>query len=501
MEPSYLQKIIAHAKAYGFIFPSSEIYGQLQAVYDYGPYGVLLKERIKTFWKAAMQLTSFRIVALDTAIFMHKKVWEASGHAEAFEDYFVDNLDSKKRYRVDTLAEAFAKKLECRDQTADAQKFLRQFQQHLLQHHTEAIKELFVEYQVKCTVSGTSNWGPVRRLKLMFETKVGATADRAETLYLRPETAQGIYVNFLNIQKSLRLSLPFGVIQIGKAFRNELIARQFTFRMREFEQMEMQFFTSSAQAHHFFTYWKRLRMLWHTYLLTSPGTAEEHSKKQSLHEHTHTHLAHYAQEAADLEYDFPFGRKEVEGIHNRGNFDLSQHIKVSNKQLKYFDARTNEHYVPHVIETSTGLDRIVLMMLCSAYREERQEDRSRIWLAFSPFFAPIQVAVLPLLRKDGLPEYAQKIYESLRLHFSVLYEDQGSIGKRYTRQDLIGTPFCITIDHQTLTDETLTLRHRDTTQQERLSFEALQQKLRTACQQIVLLEKLKKDMQDHAIVS
>ena len=483
-----MQKITAHAKAYGFIFPSSEIYGQLQAVYDYGPYGVLLKERIKTFWRAAMQLTSFRVVALDSAIFMHKKVWEASGHAEAFEDYFVDNLDSKKRYRVDTLADHFAKQPAQKD-AAQTEEFLRQFEQHLSQGNTEALQQLFTDNQVKCEVSGTSNWGPVRRLKLMFSTQAGATADRAETLYLRPETAQGIYVNFLNIQKSLRLSLPFGVMQTGKAFRNELIARQFTFRMREFEQMEMQFFTSAEKSHDFFTYWKKVRMLWHRYLLASEASAA------NLHEHRHTQLAHYAKEAVDIEYDFPFGRKEVEGIHHRGDFDLSQHIKTSGKQLKYFDTQTNTHYVPQIIETSAGLDRIVLMMLCAAYREEKHEQKSRIWLAFSPFFAPVQVAVLPLLRKDGLPEYAQKIYEALRLQFSVLYEDQGSIGKRYTRQDLIGTPFCITIDHQTLTDETLTLRHRDSTQQERLNFQELKNKLTQACQQITLLEKLKNDIQ------
>ena len=455
-----LQHIVSHAKEYGFIFPSSDIYGALQGVYDYGPYGTVLKDRVQHFWKESLRQSDARVVPLDAAILMHPRSWEASGHLAHFEDHFVDNKDSKKRYRVDHLIEEHIATLKTTNLT-EAQ-VLEAHYQSIKPQDISALQELVT--RISCPVSGTCAWGDIRRLKLMFSTEAGATADDTQLLYLRPETAQGIYVNFLNVQKALRLALPFGIAQVGKAFRNELILRQFTFRTREFTQMEMQFFVAAPEAERWFEHWKQKRMDWYLSL----GISAENLRFQP-----HTQLAHYAQAATDIEYRFPFGWKEVEGIHMRGDFDLSQHASHAGKRLDYFDAQSGKHFLPHVVETSAGLDRICLMLLHSAYTQEEKDDKSRLFLAFLPALAPVQVAVFPLLRKDFLVEHAKRLADKLRPQFEVAYEAGGSIGKRYARQDLIGTPFCVTIDHKSTEDRTVTVRSRDDTKQERMPEEAL----------------------------
>ena len=482
VQETKLQDIVAHCKAYGFVFPSSEIYGQLQAVYDYGPYGVLLKERVQRFWTQAMRRGAVKVVDLDAAIFMHPRTWKASGHLDHFEDLFVDNKDSKKRYRVDTLIEDQIEKLRLQDVSA-AEVLRKKYE--LAQEQDDPSKQQKTLQSllqgIDCPVSGTDNWGIIRRLQLMFATEAGATVEDTMTLYLRPETAQGIYVNFLNIQKALRLKLPFGVAQIGKAFRNELIARQFLFRSREFTQMEMQFFVPAESREKWFTYWQRQRLRWYEAL----GIPSE-----KLRLRPHAQLAHYAQAAADIEYHFPFGWKEIEGIHARGDFDLSNHAKTSGKRLDYFDSETQKHQLPEVIETSAGLDRICLMLLCEAYKHLQDGEKTRLFLSLAPAFSPLQVAVFPLLRKESLCSQARELSEELRQDFEVAYEESGSIGKRYTRQDLIGTPFCVTIDHQTLEDKTVTLRLRDSTEQLRLPVEEVAAYLRPRCSLHSLLSQL-----------
>ena len=479
-----LQDIVAHCKAYGFVFPSSEIYGQLQAVYDYGPYGVLLKEKVQRFWTQAMRRGNVKIVDLDTAVFMHSYCWEASGHLEHFEDLFVDNKDSKKRYRVDTLIEDQIDKLKSTSSLTLLQKKYKLAQQ--ISNSSEKQKALQMLLKgISCPISGTDNWGNVRRLQLMFSTEAGASTEDTMTLYLRPETAQGIYVNFLNVQKSLRLKLPFGIAQTGKAFRNELIARQFLFRSREFTQMEMQFFISSESRKKWFEYWQQQRLQWYKAI----GIP---SKKLRLR--PHTQLAHYAQAATDIEYYFPFGWKEIEGIHARGNFDLSQHAKTSGKRLDYFDSEANHHHLPEVIETSAGLDRICLMLLCEAYNHIQEGEKKRLCLSFPSAFSPLQVAVFPLLRKEALCSYARKLADELRQDFEVAYEEASSIGKRYTRQDLIGTPFCVTIDYQTLEDDSVTLRLRDSSEQLRMPSKEVASYLRTHCSFRSLLSKLRQSI-------
>jgi glycyl-tRNA synthetase len=462
-------KIIAHAKEYGFVFPSSEIYDGLAAVYDYGQNGVELKNNLKQIWWKAMTQVQDNIVGIDAAIFMHPNTWVASGHVANFSDPMIDNKDSKKRYRVDHLLEAKAEELTAAGQAAPATALLAQMNQLLAAEDFAGLRQLIVDQNIKCAISGTANWTEVRQFNLMFSTQVGAVADEASTIYLRPETAQGIFVNFLNVQKTGRMKVPFGIAQIGKAFRNEIVARQFIFRMREFEQMEMQYFIRPGTEMEWYNYWKAQRMRWHLAL----GIPQA-----KLQYHDHEKLAHYANAALDIEYEFPFGFKEIEGIHSRTDFDLRNHQELSKKKQQYYDNEVNQNYVPYVLETSVGADRIFLMHLCNAYTEEtgtdaEGKDKSRTFLKLHPAIAPVKAAIFPLTKKDGLPEVAEKIYNDLKLDFRVVYEEKDTIGKRYTRQDLIGTPFCIAVDHQTLEDQTVTIRHRDTTEQRRVPIAAL----------------------------
>lgn len=506
------KKLIAHSKEYGIIFPSSDIYDGLGAVYDYGQLGVELKNNIKKFWWDAMVRLNDNIVGIDTAIFMHPRIWEASGHVGAFNDPLIDNKDSKKRYRADVLIEEWiekqndkiekeAKKAEKRfGESFCREKFLEESPKVLeirqLQKDVEArmgaaltggeldkVKALIEECEIVCPVSGTRNWTEVRQFNLMFETKMGSTAEGANTIYLRPETAQGIFVNFLNVQKSGRMKIPFGIAQIGKAFRNEIVARQFIFRMREFEQMEMQFFVAPGQEMKWYHYWKEFRMSWHQALGFGAGEYRFHD---------HAKLAHYANAAADIEYNFPFGFKEVEGIHSRTDFDLTRHQEFSGRKMQYFDPELGESYVPFVVETSIGVDRMVLQVLSASYKEENVGDDTRVVLKFPLALAPIKVAVLPLIKKDGLPELAGEIVDLLRFDYTYQYDEKDSIGKRYRRQDAIGTPFCVTVDHQSLEDRTVTIRHRDTMEQSRVKIEDLPSIIEAEVSMKTLLKKIKR---------
>ena len=464
------QAIIAHAKEYGFVFPSSEIYDGLSAVYDYGPWGSELKKNIRDYWWKSMTQLHENIVGVDAAIFMHPTTWKASGHVDNFSDPMIDNKDSKKRYRVDHLLEAHAETLS--KEAGDA--LLAAMDKLLASEDFAGLKKLIDDNKIKCTVSGTANWTDIRQFNLMFKTEFGAVAAANEEdniVYLRPETAQGIFVNFLNVQKTARMKIPFGIAQTGKAFRNEIVARQFIFRMREFEQMEMQFFVRPGTEGEWYKYWKEARLQWHLSLGLPP---------EKYRYHDHVKLAHYAKEACDIEFEFPIGFKEVEGIHSRGDYDLSQHQIYSRKKLQYFDNDIDEatgkpygNYVPNVVETSIGLDRMFLLILSHAYDEETitREDGttdSRVVLHIPPRLAPIKLAILPLTKKDGLPEIARDIMKDCREEFYCFYEEKDAIGKRYRRMDAIGTPFCITVDHQTKEDNTVTIRYRDTMAQERL---------------------------------
>ena len=468
-----LQAIIAHAKEYGFVFPSSEIYDGLSAVYDYGPWGSELKKNIRDHWWKSMTQLHENIVGVDAAIFMHPTTWKASGHVDNFSDPMIDNKDSKKRYRVDHLIEGFADKLKDNGKTEEAEAVLGKMDELLGKDDFDGLKKLIEENNIKCSVSETANWTDIRQFNLMFSTQLGAVSGDAETIYLRPETAQGIFVNFLNVQKSARMKIPFGIAQTGKAFRNEIVARQFIFRMREFEQMEMQFFVRPGTEGEWYQHWKTERLKWHTNL----GIPAEDYRY-----HDHVKLAHYAKEACDIEYNFPMGFKEVEGIHSRSDFDLTQHQTYSGKKLTYFDTEINQHYIPYVIETSIGLDRMFLLILSHSYEEETltKEDGStdsRVVLHIPPVLAPIKLAVLPLTKRDGLPDIARGIMKDCMPYFKCFYEEKDAIGKRYRRQDAIGTPFCVTVDHQTKEDGTVTLRHRDTMQQERIHKDEVQGKL------------------------
>jgi glycyl-tRNA synthetase len=494
------KKLTAHCKEYGFIFQSSDIYDGLSAVYDYGQYGVELKNNIKKYWWDAMVLLNDNIVGLDSAIFMHPTVWKASGHVDAFNDPLIDNKDSKKRYRADVLIEEFIEKLEDkinREVEKSARRFGENFNEPLFRETNsrvlelseridsvrnrfvkasensdlQEIRQIIIDCEINDPVSGSRNWTDVRQFNLMFDTRLGSVSEDASIIYLRPETAQGIFVNFMNVQKSGRMKLPFGIAQIGKAFRNEIVARQFIFRMREFEQMEMQFFIRPGQEKEWYEYWKEKRMRWHKAL----GFDE---KKYRFHDHLK--LAHYADAAADIEFEFPFGFKEVEGIHSRTDYDLAQHQKYCGKKLQYFDNELNKSYVPYVVETSIGLDRMFLTVLSASWKEEKitkaggQEDE-RVVLQLPPLLAPVKLAIFPLVKKDGLPEISQKIMDELRFEFNCQYEEKDSIGRRYRRQDAIGTPFCITVDHQTKEDETVTIRYRDTMEQERVPIAGLRE--------------------------
>ena len=493
------KKIVSHCKEYGFVFPSSDIYDGLGAVYDYGQNGVEMKNNIKKYWWESMVQMHENIVGLDAAIFMHPTTWKASGHVDAFNDPLIDNRDSKKRYRADVLIEdqiaKYDEKIEKEVEKA-RKRFKESFDeaqyrstspkvQELQEkrdnlHHRyqevmnapggidlEGMKQIILDEEIVCPISGTRNWTDVRQFNLMFKTEIGAAAEGSSTIYLRPETAQGIFVNYLNVQKTGRMKLPFGIAQIGKAFRNEIVARQFIFRMREFEQMEMQFFVKPGTELQWFETWKQARMKWHQNL----GFGAENYRF-----HDHDKLAHYANAATDIEFHMPFGFKEVEGIHSRTNFDLSQHAKYSGKKIEYFDPDTNESYTPYVIETSIGVDRMFLSVLCHAYEEQLLPDgQTRTVLHLPAALAPVKLAIFPLTKKDGLPEKAQEIFNDLRFYFNCKYEEKDQIGKRYRRMDAIGCPYCITVDQQTLEDNTVTLRDRDTMEQTRVAINELQQ--------------------------
>ena len=488
------KKLVAHCKEYGFVFPSSDIYDGLGAVYDYGQNGVELKNNIKRYWWESMVRLHENIVGIDSAIFMHPTIWKASGHVDAFNDPLIDNKDSKKRYRADVLIEdqiaKYDEKIE-KDVEKARKRFGEKFDEALfretnpqIQEHIRKrealhermsnalnandlneVRQIILDEKIVCPISGTCNWTEVRQFNLMFATEMGSTAEGASKIYLRPETAQGIFVNFLNVQKTGRMKVPFGIAQIGKAFRNEIVARQFIFRMREFEQMEMQFFVRPGEEIEWFKKWKSTRLKWHQAL----GLGD-----QKYRYHDHEKLAHYANAATDIEFEMPFGFKEVEGIHSRTNFDLSQHEKFSGKKIQYFDPELNQSYTPYVIETSIGVDRVFLSIMAGSYCEETLANgESRVVLKLPAALAPIKLAVLPLVKKDGLPEKAEEIINMLRFDFRCQYDEKDSIGKRYRRQDAIGTPYCITVDHDTLKDNCVTIRFRDTMEQERVSIDKL----------------------------
>ena len=488
------KKLVSHCKEYGFVFPSSDIYDGLGAVYDYGQMGVELKNNIKQYWWQSMVLLHENIVGIDSAIFMHPTIWKASGHVDAFNDPLIDNRDSKKRYRADVLIEDQLAKYDekiNKEVAKAAKRFGDAFDEaqfrstngRVLEHQAkrdalherfskalndndlDELRQIIIDEEIVCPISGTKNWTEVRQFNLMFSTEMGSTADGAMKIYLRPETAQGIFVNYLNVQKTGRMKIPFGIAQIGKAFRNEIVARQFIFRMREFEQMEMQFFVKPGTELEWFPKWKETRLKWHKAL----GFGDDHYRF-----HDHDKLAHYANAATDIEFLMPFGFKEVEGIHSRTNFDLGQHEKFSGKSIKYFDPELNESYTPYVIETSIGVDRMFLSIMSAAYTEETLESgETRVVLKLPAALAPVKLAVMPLVKKDGLPEKAREIMNDLKFHFHCQYDEKDSIGKRYRRQDAIGTPYCITVDHQTLEDNCVTLRNRDTMQQERVAISEL----------------------------
>jgi len=475
MSDDLLKKVISHAKEYGFVFPSSEIYDGLSAAYDYGQLGAELKQNIRQYWWTAMVRLHDNIVGIDAAIFMHPTTWKASGHVDNFSDPMIDNKDSQKRYRVDHLIEAHASSLS----PEEGNKLIADMEGLLAKDDFAGIKQLIETHKIKCQTSGTCNWTDVRQFNLMFQTEFGAvSSDNPDDniVYLRPETAQGIFVNFLNVQKTGRMKIPFGIAQTGKAFRNEIVARQFIFRMREFEQMEMQFFVRPGTELEWYAYWKEARMKWHQQL----GIPAE-----KLRYHDHQKLAHYANAALDIEFEFPFGWKELEGIHSRTDYDLGRHQEFSKKKMQYFDNDLNSegkpygNYIPYVVETSVGLDRLVLTILSLAFKEEEvptaEEGKTdiRTYLSIPPSIAPIKLAVLPLVKKEGLPEIAKSIVDDCRTSFHCQYDEKDSIGKRYRRQDAIGTPFCATIDHQSKEDQMVTIRHRDSLVQERIPIDGI----------------------------
>jgi len=507
------KKLVSHCKEYGFVFPSSEIYDGLAAVYDYGQLGVELKNNIKKYWWESMTLLHDNIVGIDSSIFMHPTIWKASGHVDAFNDPLIDNKDSKKRYRADVLIEDQMAKYDDKinkevekaakrfgDSFDEAQ--FRSTNARVMEHqakrdalHTryqkamnandlEEVRQIILDEGIVCPISGTKNWTDVRQFNLMFSTEMGSTSDGSMKVYLRPETAQGIFVNFLNVQKTGRMKVPFGIAQIGKAFRNEIVARQFIFRMREFEQMEMQFFIKPGTEMEWFAKWKETRMRWHRAL----GLGD-----QKYRFHDHDKLAHYANAATDIEFEMPFGFKEVEGIHSRTDFDLSSHEKFSGKNIKYFDPELNESYTPYVIETSIGVDRMFLSIMAGSYTEEKLENGElRVVLQLPIALAPIKLAVLPLVKKQGLPELARKIMDDLKLDFKCQYDEKDSIGKRYRRQDAIGTPICVTVDFQSVEDNTVTIRDRDTMEQKRVAISELKDIVSSKVGMIKLYQEIEK---------
>lgn len=488
------KKVLSHAKEYGYVFQSSEIYDGLSAVYDYAQNGVELKKNIRDYWWKAMVQMHENIVGIDAAILMHPTTWKASGHVDAFNDPLIDNKDSKKRYRADVLVEDFREKINekiNKDITKAKKRFGDAFNEEEFrstnpnvlrrqkqmdeitveltrvqeENDLEGFRNLILDLGIVCPVSGSKNWTEVKQFNLMFGTQIGASAENSTQVYLRPETAQGIFVNFLNVQKTGRMKIPFGIAQTGKAFRNEIVARQFIFRMREFEQMEMQFFVKPGTQKEWYEAWKQTRLKWHLSL----GMGAENYRF-----HDHDKLAHYADAAADIEFNFPFGFKELEGIHSRTDFDLSQHEEFSGKKLQYFDPAENKSYVPYVVETSIGLDRMFLAVFSKSLIEEELENgTTRTVLKLPTVLAPYKAAILPLVKKDGLPEIARKIMDELKWDFNVFYDEKDAVGKRYRRQDAAGTPFCITVDHDSLEDDSVTIRHRDTMEQKRVKISDL----------------------------
>jgi len=425
-----MDKLVSLAKRRGFVFQSSEIYGGVGSVWDYGPLGVELKRNVKERWWQAMVRARTDIEGLDAAILMHPKVWEASGHVSGFTDPLVDCRTCKARFRADQLGSA-----------ACPQKPSKHPGEH-----------------------GTCDLTEPRQFNLMFKTFMGPVEDAAAVVYLRPETAQGIYVNYLNVLNSSRQKIPFGIAQIGKAFRNEITPGNFIFRTREFEQMEMQFFVRPGTDEEWFERWRGLRMAWHHEIGLNPD-------KLRWHQHGPDELAHYARAAYDIEYEFPFGWQEIEGVHNRTDFDLSRHQAMSGKKLEYFEQASGQRYLPYIIETSAGADRVTLTLLADAYHEETVEGETRVVMRFHPTIAPIKAAVFPLVNKDGMPEVATELFNDLRRHLPCFYDDSGAIGRRYRRMDEVGTPFCITIDGQTAEDRQVTIRNRDTMEQERVALD------------------------------
>ena len=477
------KQLTAHAKEYGFVFQSSEIYDGLSAVYDYGQMGVELKNNIKKYWWDAMVRLNENIVGIDSAIFMHPKIWQASGHVGAFNDPLIDNKDSKKRYRADVLIEDATNPNVLRNRQK-MDEVRSRMTEALNANDLQGLRDIIIDCGIVCPISGTKNWTEVRQFNLMFSTQLGNISGEDGIIYLRPETAQGIFVNFLNVQKTGRMKVPFGIAQIGKAFRNEIVARQFIFRMREFEQMEMQFFVRPGSELEWFSKWKEARLQWHKAL----GLGDE---KYRFHDHEK--LAHYANAATDIEFEFPFGFKELEGIHSRTDFDLSNHQKFSGRKIQYFDPETGESYTPYVIETSIGLDRMFLAVLSASYCEEKLDNgEERVVLRIPPVLAPVKLAVLPLVKKDGLPEIARDIIDDLKFDFNCQYDEKDSIGKRYRRQDAIGTPYCITVDHQTKEDNCVTLRNRDTMEQERIPIAEVGRIIRERTDYKPVLQKLNK---------
>jgi len=437
-DTTLMDKLVSLCKRRGFVFQSSEIYGGLGSVWDYGPLGVELKKNVKDRWWQAMVQARDDIEGLDAAILMHPKVWEASGHVSGFTDPLVDCRHCKNRFRADD----------------------------------PRIKGTPGQPDAQCPVCGTrGSLTEPRMFNLMFKTFMGPVEDSAAVVYLRPETAQGIYVNYLNVLQSSRQRIPFGIAQLGKAFRNEITPGNFIFRTREFEQMEMQFFVEPGSDAEWFDRWREWRIEWHRLLGLNPA-------KLQWHQHSGSELAHYAKAAFDIQYQFPFGWQEIEGIHNRGDFDLSRHQEYSGKKLEYFDQAQNRRYIPYIVETSAGADRVALTLLVDAYREEEVEGETRVVLGLAPAVAPIKAGVFPLVKKDGMPELATTLYHDLRQQFACFYDDSGAIGRRYRRMDEAGTPFGVTVDGETLSNRTVTVRQRDSMQQERVGLERVGEYIR-----------------------
>ena len=506
-----IKKIISHSKEYGFIFPSSEIYDGLSAVYDYAQNGVLLKNNIREFWWKSMVQMNSDIVGVDASILMHPKTWEASGHVDAFNDPLIDNRDSNKRYRADVLIEDYCEKIEGKINKEiqkakkkfgadfDQAKFIKtnkrvsdyfnkidfikkRLTQLLEDDNLNGLKSLIEELKINCPISGSNNWTDVKQFNLMFDTMVGSSDESSTKIFLRPETAQGIFVNYLNIQKTSRMKIPFGIAQTGKAFRNEIVARQFIFRMREFEQMEMQYFVKPGDQKKWYETWKERRMLWHYSL---------GFEKENYRFHDHDKLAHYADAATDIQFKFPFGFKELEGIHSRTDFDLGNHEKFSGKKLKYYDIDSDKKYTPYVVETSIGLDRLFLAIISNSLEEEKLDNNStRTVLKLPKFLAPTKLAILPLLKKDDLLKLSKKIKDDLKFDFNLVYDEKDAIGRRYRRQDAIGTPYCITIDHDSLKNKTVTIRDRDSMKQDRVKIEEVKKFLNSKIDISIWLKKL-----------